>query len=1165
MAGHPNDSLEKVRALIDIVPRQAEATAAHHRHAQPSSSKTTLSTTSNPRNALITDPPALGLRQADPQLAGVQDCQNLINAYVDRATVEISRTIVRLNATFSQQLQEASISASNGVRAAQNSASQSIEIVVKSADVATSSASADVTFANRAVASANSALISAQSSASDALSSARVSILAGISSLDSASLALTSARLASSSDVAILSSSLTLLQASVDSIQASASSALAAAQGALASATGSAAAQVSSVLASAALNSVTATRDMPSGSTVTPTTISGSQPLPFQLPPNFSLTPGKISGIIVGAIVITVLLCLVIYFRIIRTKGRRRDSYLDEKSILKGPREVPSRMSSTYRPGNGMTINFDPAKDSDAPSPTQPALRQREGMYVGSSGRKKKPALMIIPISRSTGGISTSAYPSWPLTATTRRVTKSSRRPSSPRTPDWPLKLNGRDPLSSPPSFTVSSGRLDILISHTPDTRGVEGAATLSASEISNPEQERGDTLSDSGEEAEYQSRIEKADLPREHPAPCQEFPRTWAPRGEDTRESMRGDPATDHVSELTDGDELNSRCGDNTADIIRGSEEVTEHPARSTTESPDDAGPKTPAEESKQEYISIRLYTEARNPRSEVIANGSRDSIPVQVPVEEVNPPQRPIMPQHEPVPRIEQPGTNTLPEDETLVVSADREDRAVSSIRLALSEPDPPDQDVVLAMEPPAPSSLPQVNVAALRKTSSPRLKITSPKRLNSSGADLVGKPQPAVDVPPEIKRSESREQEQLPAPSSPSEKTDIASPLITSSASQLDSQLEKGVLSPKTLSLTSRTPSPGTVTAEEHQEGTLPPLRGTQVTTTSALEDQVPTSSAVNAEGPQQVPKAVQTSPPRSPQNRKTIETDAVFDDQPPSGRRLDSNERQNRGRSMIRTSDIVAARLSAMALLTRERKSIGAPEAPLTATDHQERWLERACILRAEIDEQATDMAANSPLQRNPVDLAHVPPLRRNKTSQRPTRRQRYGAAVKRRSSSLSPPRQPSLTTRRTPPPMSREQSPLRRNPYRPTTATSQADGSPSRAAGLGRRGPETRSNPLFAQSLSKFQTLAALHPQDAILASDEVTSRAIAGIYIPGSLREQAVRNPSRRREGGPVPVRGAMPEAGGPPTSEGVRGRLFCHVQPGQEEVRAGTDGLSLA
>lgn len=150
------------------------------------------------QHALITTSPAhfLGARQNNPQ-----DCANLIAASVDRATVEISRTIIALNATFSQQLQQASISASNGIKAAQNSASQTIAIVVQNASIATSSAFSSVTVANRAVTSANFALSSASSQ------------------ILSINLDLTSVSSASSTEVLRLSSSLSLVQANLLSVQ----------------------------------------------------------------------------------------------------------------------------------------------------------------------------------------------------------------------------------------------------------------------------------------------------------------------------------------------------------------------------------------------------------------------------------------------------------------------------------------------------------------------------------------------------------------------------------------------------------------------------------------------------------------------------------------------------------------------------------------------------------------------------------------------------------------------------------------------------------------------------------------------------------------------------------------------------------------------------------
>lgn len=204
------------------------------------------STRTHPRDALITTSAVgqLELRQNNPQ-----DCSNLIRASVDRATVEISRTIIALNATFSQQLDQARISASNGIRSAQDSATSTINIVVQSASVATSSAFSSVRIANLAVTSANVALTSAtdalntanlaltsalaaSTSVNDALATANFALTSALSASTSlnaaffnANFALTSALSASSSDVLRLSSSsssdVARLSASLRSAQAS--------------------------------------------------------------------------------------------------------------------------------------------------------------------------------------------------------------------------------------------------------------------------------------------------------------------------------------------------------------------------------------------------------------------------------------------------------------------------------------------------------------------------------------------------------------------------------------------------------------------------------------------------------------------------------------------------------------------------------------------------------------------------------------------------------------------------------------------------------------------------------------------------------------------------------------------------------------------------------
>lgn len=200
MAGHNtvNDPLKEDPSSIDIlfVSPQTLLPSNHNRH-RGILTKLSMATTSSAPDTLTTSAPTLFERQNNPQ-----DCQNLINASVDRATVEISRTIIRLNATFSQQLQQASIDKTNGINSAKNSATSTIKIVVESASSATSSAFFSLTLANRQATSANLALTTAQLDAS---------------SVSSASSTLF---LASSSDVSRLSSSVALLQASITSLQA---------------------------------------------------------------------------------------------------------------------------------------------------------------------------------------------------------------------------------------------------------------------------------------------------------------------------------------------------------------------------------------------------------------------------------------------------------------------------------------------------------------------------------------------------------------------------------------------------------------------------------------------------------------------------------------------------------------------------------------------------------------------------------------------------------------------------------------------------------------------------------------------------------------------------------------------------------------------------------
>lgn len=216
MAGHSNGdtSLEEDDSLNPSSFLNFEhLILPNHNPSQPRGSTTPTATSDS--NTLITSPAqVLELRQNNPQ-----DCSNLIIASVNRATVEISRTIIALNATFTQQLKAASASATSGILSAQGSASSTINIVVSSASVATVAAFSSVTFAQLQVTSATVALSSVQSSASSVSSSASDALTSASLSLTSASSASSSIFSASSTEVARLSSSLSLLQASLASAQ----------------------------------------------------------------------------------------------------------------------------------------------------------------------------------------------------------------------------------------------------------------------------------------------------------------------------------------------------------------------------------------------------------------------------------------------------------------------------------------------------------------------------------------------------------------------------------------------------------------------------------------------------------------------------------------------------------------------------------------------------------------------------------------------------------------------------------------------------------------------------------------------------------------------------------------------------------------------------------
>lgn len=205
--------------------------------------------------------------------------------------------------------------------------------------------------------------------------------------------------------------------------------------------------------------------------------------------------------------------------------------------------------------------------------------------------------------------------------------------------------------------------------------------------------------------------------------------------------------------------------------------------------------------------------------------------------------------------------------------------------------------------------------------------------------------------------------------------------------------------------------------------------------------------------------------------------------------------DADEYESRGRSMIRTSDIIEARLSGLAQVKDPQEILqqggkpGELDGILSAGSAPPQQF------------AASDQAPRLqiPPKRKPVvEATRVVPKRTTPTKTSPP-------LV---SNSLS---RPVSATSAAATPRREEASPLRRNPPG-------INPPPRRALGIGATASSNINE--FSKALSKFQTLVSENPQDAVVASNEVTSRAIAGIYIPGSLREQAVRNLSKSRERG---------------------------------------------
>ncbi|KAH7393510.1 hypothetical protein BKA64DRAFT_676364 [Cadophora sp. MPI-SDFR-AT-0126] len=308
-----------------------------------------------------------------------------------------------------------------------------------------------------------------------------------------------------------------------------------------------------------------------------------------------------------------------------------------------------------------------------------------------------------------------------------------------------------------------------------------------------------------------------------------------------------------------------------------------------------------------------------------------------------------------------------------------------------------------------------------------------------------------------------------------------------------------------------------------------------------------------------------KEVQNSPhQQKASHRLLVLDDGISSSAAGQGNGVEETERdggEHRGRTMIRTSDIIEARLSINSQTQEDRKSLQALEARLSSAVQRSQPIISSRAPQDEVKKIEMIDVEKSPLRRNPVDIASIPKIslhRRTKTLPPPRQhipranvekrrsrslspativnkflqldqspvppprsplrlKSRNTTITKRRLTTFSPPRLPNPSLQPIPRSIASDDSPLRRNPAQgyPPMVSFTTDSRPPASSG---RVPKAASNGLFAQSLSKFQNLASQNPHDAMMASTEVTQRAIAGIFIPGSLREQAVRTVSKSRE-----------------------------------------------
>jgi hypothetical protein len=771
---------------------------------------------------------------------------------------------------------------------------------------------------------------------------------------------------------------------------------------------------------------------------------------------------------VIGAVVGSLLLSLSVYFLIIKMrKKKERDSYLDEKNFPINQKKLPSRLSSASRTGNAMTIKYNPPKSSDAPPPTRSAFRVKNTATASSNDSERSIPPPGSAVTENKPEIASSPLaPSWPLTLDLAFPRDSPSKESLDMTlPTWPLNF---DTTEKAPELTKET-----QVPQFPDKlKAVATDPVIPVQHQKTPTEQTSTVLKSEpvketawidteifNEDNKVEKLIENPFLDAEDELPSVDL--------------MSGALHTDEVS----SEVIEEKAEPPHTDVPA----LVEPPINPFEEAPFELEPEPPMNPFEEVPFELEPEPTADNP---IKPTSKRpDNIPPKS--EEIEAtdqrldmtPEKLLPPQSTRVPsakvlallREEEPArTSTVPEIDTLLRIVAQQNENTADKPLFWSDFRPVDPEVEMAMSltplmdafPPRNASYvpPEVSIRKSLEDLNPITQIQPTKS-----------PLPYDIVVGEVNQAES------------------FSPLPLPPVAFTVTKQQEPVRPPSP-------PPPPPLTPKEERE--LSPLR---------RNPQIRNIASLLAE-------------------REEIVISYTEEEEEEAQNVLKPNDREERGRSMVRTSDIIEARLSRISRVEE------------TLKEEEEEQVQK--------DNERTV----SPLRRNPITPVAAPP-RTEETTTSPQQRNLSEATfvAKRKSRTVSPPRNAlvSLNARdRTQSPLRRNpvdldavtsirdrtRSPLRRNPSTVRTGDEKhkksplrlasnvaATQAPSSAIGVV---PRPSSNAAFSQTLSKFRTLAAQNPNEGIIASTEVTQRAIAGIFIPGSLREQAVRNLSKSRERG---------------------------------------------